>query len=245
MAMMDALGDGHVWIDALVLIADLEVDAEAVRELLPPGLELASPPTATVFVADYPETAFGSSYREAALLLHGRDEHGPLRHCSWMVVDDDTALILGREVLGFPKKMADITLEVSDGHVVGSVSLKGVEVMRIECDLSDDPPGTAPVFAHRFVNACGTMVHGLDLIEIPTASGSVRVLDATERRRLLQLERQLQQHPLSTEIRREHHADRQVRGVVEAQRQAQRRRARGVGERREAGPLRELGHQDI
>jgi acetoacetate decarboxylase len=29
-----------------------------------------------------------------------------------MVVDDDTALILGREMLGFPKKMADIELEV-------------------------------------------------------------------------------------------------------------------------------------
>jgi len=29
-----------------------------------------------------------------------------------MVVDDDTALILGRELLGFPKKMADIELEV-------------------------------------------------------------------------------------------------------------------------------------
>jgi acetoacetate decarboxylase len=30
-----------------------------------------------------------------------------------MAVDDDTALILGREMLGFPKKMADIELEKS------------------------------------------------------------------------------------------------------------------------------------
>jgi acetoacetate decarboxylase len=186
MASME-LGEGHIWTDALVLVADIDVDVDTARGLLPPTLELADPPRATVFVADYPATAFGSVYREAAVLLHASDDRGGLRHCPWMVVDDDTALIIGREMLGFPKKLADIDLSVTGDRAVGTVSRHGTQVLRIEVDLTGDEPDPGPVFSRRFVNACGTMVHGLDLLEIPpsdevihrsrTGSGTVRLAD--------------------------------------------------------------------
>ncbi|GIU85419.1 MAG: hypothetical protein KatS3mg008_2194 [Acidimicrobiales bacterium] len=84
-----------------------------------------------------------------------------------MVVDDDTALILGREVLGFPKKMAEIELDSESRPMVGTVRRKGGEVLRIEFEPEGEEADPAPVFARRFVNACGTLIHGLDLIEIP------------------------------------------------------------------------------
>jgi acetoacetate decarboxylase len=173
MSLMQQLGEGYVWMDAKVLVADIDVDADVARGMLPPSLELADPACATVFVADYPQTAFGSVYREAAVLLHGSDEHGALLHCPWMVVDDDTALIIGRELLGFPKKLADITLEIGDDRAVGTVNRHGVEVMRIECALEPDDLEGEPVFGHRFVNACGTMIHGLDLIEVPPSGEEI------------------------------------------------------------------------
>jgi acetoacetate decarboxylase len=156
----------YTWQNARVLWADIPVDSGAARAVLPPGLALADPPTATVFVADYPFTTFGSVYREAAVLLHGIDDQGPYVHCPWMVVDDDTALILGREMLGFPKKMAEIALEVDGDHVVGTVVRKGVELIRVEgtVDVGDDTPPA--LFDRRFVNLFGSIVNGMSLIEL-------------------------------------------------------------------------------
>jgi acetoacetate decarboxylase len=114
-----------------------------------------------------------------------------------MVVDDDTALILGREVLGFPKKMAEIRLEESEGRAVGTVSRKGVEVMRLEAALTDDEQTPAPFFGRRMVNAIGTLVTGMKLVDLPPAAerihsvrcGTGRVqLGSTERDPLAALE---------------------------------------------------------
>src|SRR5680860_314739 len=159
----------YTWQNARVLWADIAIDPGPAGEILPPGLILADPPTATVFVADYPFTTFGSVYREAAVLLHGIDDQGPYVHCPWMVVDDDTALILGREMLGFPKKMADITLDVDGDHVVGTVARKGVELIRVEgtVDVGEDMPPA--LFDRRFVNLFGSIVNGMSRIELAPA----------------------------------------------------------------------------
>ena len=78
-------------------------DAAVVRRCLPSGLQPAPDAVATAVVAHYPETNFGISYREGALLLPCRrgDELGV--YCLAMPVDDDTALIAGRERYGFPR----------------------------------------------------------------------------------------------------------------------------------------------
>ena len=56
-----------------------------------------------------------------------------------MPVDDDMAMIGGREQFGYPKKIADsITLERTDDTVVGSVTRKNSEILRIECKLEGE-----------------------------------------------------------------------------------------------------------
>jgi acetoacetate decarboxylase len=122
---------------AEMLFATYRTDPGVVRKILPNPLDPPRDPLATVFVARYPETNFGCIYNEGALFLHAehKGEHG--LYCLSMPVDDDTALIAGREQLGFPKKMAEIALHRSEDEVVGTVTRKGTEILRIEADLSE------------------------------------------------------------------------------------------------------------
>lgn len=157
------------WTNARVLAVDVEVDAGAAQALLPPPLVASDPPRATVFCADYPEGIFGIVYREAAVLIHCRDDTGAAVHCAWIMVDDDTALIQGRELLGFPKKMADVTWEEKGDNVVGTVTRKGVELMRIEGRLGADDPSPPAIFGRRFVNAMGSVVAGMQMVDFTPA----------------------------------------------------------------------------
>jgi acetoacetate decarboxylase len=140
------LGRKNMWDHARMVFCEIPVDANTVKHWLPFPLRLAKPAKATLFIADYPKTSFGCVYREAAILLHAK-LFGifPVLHCSWMVVDCDQALIWGREMLGYPKKMAKIEFEERDGQFIGSVSRRGHEVMRfngvIGEDCVDPPPG--------------------------------------------------------------------------------------------------------
>ena len=60
-------------------------------------------------------------------------------YCLAMPVDDDTAMIGGREQFGFPKKMADhISLDRDGARVIGSVVRHGVEILHIEGDAHEE-----------------------------------------------------------------------------------------------------------
>lgn len=165
---------GYLWTDARVLAVEVAVAAGPAAALLPAALTLADPATATLFVADYPKTQFGSVYREAAVLLHARDAKGPALHCPWMVVDDDAALILGRELLGFPKKLAEIRLDEGDERALATVVRRGAEVLRIEAELGAAEAQPAPLFGQRLVNAIGTPVTGMKLVELAPTDEAIR-----------------------------------------------------------------------
>lgn len=152
------LGNGPLWTNARMVWADIPVDPKTVKDWLPASLKLAKPARASVFIADYPETSFGSVYREAAIILHVTLFGIPLRFCPWMVVDDDSALILGRELLGYPKKMADIKFrEYKDGRFLGTVSRKGTEVFRISGRIGEEEPAPTPGIGHWSVNVRGLL----------------------------------------------------------------------------------------
>lgn len=168
----------YMWTDAKILSTDVRINADTSAYLLPKPLTFTDPATATVFVADYPETTFGSVYREAGVFLHAQDEKGPALFCSWMVVDDDTALIGGRESLGIPKKMADISL-VEDGDIItGRVIRWGIEVLRLEVACGEPVEGPATFASRRMVNAAGIPLTGMKLFDMP--GGGERIHEAHE-----------------------------------------------------------------
>jgi acetoacetate decarboxylase len=142
LAAMLAPGD-WLYRDAHYLVADMEIDAESARRWVPSPLRLSSPARASIFTGWFPVNPFGSVYREAGLFLHV--EHGSKRavFSPWMLVDDDVALILGRELLGYPKKMGTIDFTIDGDRVSGVASRRGAELVRMEgvlCERIDSPP---------------------------------------------------------------------------------------------------------
>jgi len=90
---------GWIFEDAIFVALEVEIDPTKAVRAMPLGLRPAD--RATLFVAHYPRTSFGSVYSEAGLFVHLRFPRGAV-HCPWMLVDDDVALITGRELLGYP-----------------------------------------------------------------------------------------------------------------------------------------------
>ena len=118
---------------ARMLLVVFRTDADVVRTVLPRQLQPCEDPLGVAFVADYASTNFGLSYREAGLSLRCRlgRESGLYHLC--MPVDDDVAMVGGRESFGFPKKMAEsISLHEGQGALRGTVVRRGVELMHIE-----------------------------------------------------------------------------------------------------------------
>ncbi len=149
-------GAGNLWDNARFILADLPMNPEAARGLLPRNLQLADPPMATLFIVDYTKTSFTVPYHEAALLVHVRHRlFGPGLHCSWMIVDDDTALIYGRELLGYPKKMGNFEFWEEGETVSGSLTRRGVRVLSMEGTKGERQSAPAPVFDFRTFNVGG------------------------------------------------------------------------------------------
>lgn len=141
--------------DARFVACDLPLHADRVRRLLPVGLRPSEPCMGTLFVVDYREPAFSPPYLEAALLLHVRTVFGRGMHCCWIVVDDDTPMIYGRETLAYPKKMATLTFEEEDDAVHATVTRRDRPLLTLEAWRAgplDDPP---PIFGAPTYNVGG------------------------------------------------------------------------------------------
>ena len=144
------------YLGAEMLSALFRTDPDVVQTILPKPLVAADEPLGWAFVARYPETNFGLSYSEGALFVRAVYKGEPGWYCLALPVDNDMAMVAGRETVGFPKKMAErITLERTDNHVMGSVIRRGVELVRIEAEL------TGPVSASS-LDAIGPEVDDLE-----------------------------------------------------------------------------------
>jgi acetoacetate decarboxylase len=139
---MLAPGD-WLYLNAHYLVADIELDPDAARRFVPKPLKLATPALASVFTAWFPTNTFGSNYREAGVFLHVEHWGRRALFSPWMLVDDDVALIYGRELLGYPKKLGKIDFRIEGVRVSSVVERRGSELLRMEGELHErlvDPP---------------------------------------------------------------------------------------------------------
>lgn len=146
---------GNMWEGARFILADVPLDPKAARRVLPFGMKPVDPAAGTLFVADYPKTSFDVIYKEAALLIHVKTPLGRGVHCAWMVVDDDTAMIYGREGLGYPKKMARFEFKEEGNRVFADITRRGVNVLRMEGTRGQAQTKPEPVFARKTFNVGG------------------------------------------------------------------------------------------
>ncbi|MBN2494842.1 MAG: acetoacetate decarboxylase family protein [Deltaproteobacteria bacterium] len=118
-----------------------ETRPEIVERLLPPPLEPTGANNGLMFIAQYPETNLGPGYREAALFLGCRYRGETGNYCLSMPIEsEDSRLHNGRDIFGFPKKMAKIHLQVEGDRISGWVERHGIRFVEIEASLMAELP---------------------------------------------------------------------------------------------------------
>jgi acetoacetate decarboxylase len=128
-------------------------DPEVVKATLPPPLSPVAQPAGLIFIAEYPETNLGPGYREAALFLRCQYAGEEGTYCLSMPIDSqELRLINGREIYGFPKKMANIELNRSEDRITGSVERMGIKFIEINAHMTGtlpQLPPTGPTFLFK------------------------------------------------------------------------------------------------
>jgi acetoacetate decarboxylase len=148
-------GSAGLWENSRFIIAEVPLDPKELKRVLPFGLWPTHPATGILFIVNYLQPSFTIPYKEAALLVKVRTLLGNGLHCCWMVVDDDTAMIYGRELLGYPKKMATITFEESGNSIKASVTRRGIRVLSMTGEKGEAQNPAAPVFDQKTFNVGG------------------------------------------------------------------------------------------
>lgn len=152
---------GPMYTGAIFFAARVVLDARAARRWLPPGVCLATPATASVFAAHFPHTSFGSVYDEAGIFFHVRRRFRDAAFCPWMVVTDDVALTVGRELLGYPKKLARVSFDIGDGKegssVRAEIERRGKVLLRLSGRIGEAVDAAPPMLGQRFLNVRGAL----------------------------------------------------------------------------------------
>ena len=119
-----------------MLTVYFETKTEILAHLLPPPLKPAADPIGIVFVANYPKTNFGVSYLESALFLTAEHDGDEGIYCLSMPVTNDMAMIGGREIFGYPKKIGKIYFAREGNHARGWTERHGTRFLEIKAKLT-------------------------------------------------------------------------------------------------------------
>lgn len=128
---------GSILGDAVMVMATFRTKAEVVKRVLPPPLEPDPASTGLAYVAEFHRTNFGPPYKEAALFISAQYKGEVGNYCLSMPVTNDMAMTSGREISGFPKKMAEkIAVERKGNKVTGVCIRKGIPIIEIKVNLT-------------------------------------------------------------------------------------------------------------
>ena len=149
-----------------------ETDAAAAANLLPEGLIVPEPATAAVVFVTYPFSTLGQ-YEETILCIPCLFNDELKIYIPHIVVNNDIPQIAGREIWGYPKKIAHITLTKEFDMVFGRMERPQGNLicsagMRPETPLTEEDPVTG-VLSLRVIpspeeNAPPSL---MELIEVP------------------------------------------------------------------------------
>jgi acetoacetate decarboxylase len=130
---------GYQLLDVKLVYAMFTTKLGTIERLLPPPLEPAETLACTAFVAEYPRTNFIPGYNEAAVFIPCQYKGEAGRYCLAMPVTTDIAMIGGREVYGYPKKIAEsITVTRTGNEVHGLCVRHGFPIVEIKGTLTDE-----------------------------------------------------------------------------------------------------------
>lgn len=132
------------FIDREFLVITYRTDMDALRAVVPEPLEVTEPLVKFEFIRMPDSTGFGD-YTEAGQVipvsLNGQS--GGYSHA--MYLDDDAPIAGGREIWGFPKKLARPALRVEKDTLVGTLDVGSVRVATGTMGYKHRPLDTAEV----------------------------------------------------------------------------------------------------
>lgn len=153
------------WDGVRALVVDLPVRRIVAQRMLPEALHLVEPPAASLVVASFPGNDVGPAFREVAVVIHVVDASGPARHCPWSVVDDFTAVILGAELFGVPRRMGRIAFDMVGDSLTAELWSSGTEVLRVNAVLGPEQAGGDDVYGGRRIAQTESMFAAPELVE--------------------------------------------------------------------------------
>lgn len=122
--------------DVRALTVFAESEDEAVAKVLPPPLQPASEPRVVFTIGEVRRSNCVGAFFFASVDLACQFGGQEGLFCLTMPVSTDTALCIGRELYGEPKKLAEIRLdERGDGSVLGTVTRYGITYLELSAVL--------------------------------------------------------------------------------------------------------------
>lgn len=103
-----------------MIIVDYLTDEEAALQILPEGLELVEPATASIIIAKYHFSTFGP-YNEAILCLACTWQGQLMTFLPNLFVTQEAPLIAGREIWGYAKKLAHVDVVTEHEEYMGII----------------------------------------------------------------------------------------------------------------------------
>ena len=109
------------------------------EEILPPGIEAAEGPGAVIFLK-YPPNDIMHAFNECTVAVPVRVGDVLGNYIPYIYVTTDEALIPGRELAGFPKKIADIVWEREGENFRASLTRFGERILSLEGTITSPEP---------------------------------------------------------------------------------------------------------
>ena len=102
------------------MIITYKTNPEDALDILPDGLELSEPATASMIIAHYHFSTFGP-YHEAIMAIGCTFEGQPMNYLPYLFVTHEAPLIAGREICGYPKKLGHVELTQQSEEYMGII----------------------------------------------------------------------------------------------------------------------------
>ena len=132
--------------DREYLIVTYRTDPQALRAVVPEPLEITEPLVKYEFIRMPDSTGFGD-YTESGQVIPVRFEGQAGGYVHAMYLDDEAPIAGGRELWGFPKKLASPTLAVEKDTLLGVLKYGSVPVAVATMGYKHHALDTAPIKA--------------------------------------------------------------------------------------------------
>jgi len=115
------------FVDREFFVVTYRTDPDALRAVVPEPLELAEPLVKYEFIRMPDSTGFGD-YTESGQVIPVTFEGRPGGYVHAMYLNDDSPIAGGREIWGFPKKLAEPSLRVEKDTLLGTLDYGPVRI---------------------------------------------------------------------------------------------------------------------